>query len=167
MQFTQIQVRTAMGFSPETLRHWRSVIPYLKERQGRQANFSFGDLVSLAVLRCLVDDLGLGIGQFSESAEHLFGECNNLIWIGRTDASVLVKPKKTFSRPDARREPPPVSVSIVRDGPPNEFEGATIIVQLDPIAAALREQLFGTLPDADSTQPWLPLPLTEVSFSRK
>jgi hypothetical protein len=160
MNFTQAQARQAVGLAIETFRHWRKAIPYLDARQGRQAQFSFGDLVALSTLRSLVDELGLSIGQFTLSGDSFFAACNRLTWIGTTGAYALIVPTGQMESSRSRREPAPVSVSIKRENITDAITCASIVIPLDPIAHALRLSLFNT--GAQQIQPWLPLPLASV-----
>lgn len=165
MRFTQLQAREALGLSVETLRHWRKVLPYLNVRQGRQAHLSFGDLVALAALRCLVDELELSIGQFAESGREFFEGCNRFTWIESTGSYALIRPKEEMPRPKPRREPVPVTVSIVCDDLAGAITRATVVAPLDPFANALRISLFGAT-ETSSQQPRLPLPPTGVPTDR-
>lgn len=72
IQFTQDQMRSLTGVSVETLRHWRSVVPYLASKSGKAARFGFGDVVGLAVLRELVDHFGLQVGSVSDPLDQTF-----------------------------------------------------------------------------------------------
>jgi hypothetical protein len=161
MNFTQAQARQAVGLSVETFRHWRTVICYLKTRQGREAQLSFGDLVALGTLRSLVDDLGLSIGQFTVSGDNLFESCNRLIWIEGTGTYALIVPSEQTPSSRPRRDLAPVSVSIERDNIVKAMTRASIVIPLDPIARALRASLFSATAQA-AEQPWLPLPLSSV-----
>lgn len=165
MAFTQHQTRETIGLSVETFRHWRKVIPYLGGRVGREARFSFGDLVALAGFRCLIDEVGLSIGQFAKSGQDLFDECNSLTWIETTDAYALIRPEEAVQPARSRRDPAPVTVAVVRGNLDDAIKRATIVAPLDPLANVLRRSLFGASLDTDSRQPWLPLPPTAVTVA--
>jgi hypothetical protein len=158
MNFSQLQAREAIGLSSETIRHWRMSIPYLNERQGRKARFSFGDLVALGVLRCLIDDLGLSIGQFASSGIELFNGCNYLTWIDMTGAYVLVRPTEQVFPSRPRREPVPVTVSLIHEHLNAAISRPCIVTPLDPIAHGLRQFLFGATAETQPGQAWLPFP---------
>lgn len=167
MAFTQFQTRESVGLSVETFRHWRKVIPYLGARVGREARFSFGDLVTLAGLRCLIDEVGLSIGQFAKSGQDFFDACNRLTWIDATDAYALIRPDEGIQSARSRREPAPVTVAIVRGNLADAIKRATIVAPLDPLADTLRRSLLGASLDADSRQSWLPLPPTAVTTAHR
>lgn len=72
IQFTQDQARMITGIPPETLRHWRKIVPYLARRSGKAARFTFSDLVGLAVTREVIDTFGVSITTMQPSVETLF-----------------------------------------------------------------------------------------------
>lgn len=166
MIFTQHQARDAVGLSVETFRHWRKVIPYLGTRAGRQARFSFGDLVVLGVLQILVDELGIRIGQFSSSSQKFFKDCNTLAWIDATDAYALVQPNPRTERPRSDRGIVPVAVSVALHDVASHLTRTSIVIPLDPIAHSLRQFLFDETGEQSSGQTWLPLPPVAVRGRR-
>jgi hypothetical protein len=72
IQFTQEQARTATGISTETLRHWRKLVPYLAEKSGKAARFTFSDLVALTVTYEIVRTFGISIGTSRTAIDQLF-----------------------------------------------------------------------------------------------
>jgi DNA-binding transcriptional MerR regulator len=72
MPFTPQQARTITGVPIETLRHWRTVIPYLAQRSGKAARFSPVDLVGLAVLQQLTVNFGVSIAKMRVGIDLLF-----------------------------------------------------------------------------------------------
>jgi hypothetical protein len=90
MRFAQAQVREALQLSQETVRHWRKVLAPLRARAGHSAVFTFGDLVALAVVRTLIQDLGMSIGWFETHAEILFDLCNHSLWSQLEDCVAVV-----------------------------------------------------------------------------
>lgn len=72
IQFTQDQARTIVGVSCETLRHWRKNIPYLAEKSGKVARFSFSDLVCLAATAQAVEIFGASISNIGPTIDPLF-----------------------------------------------------------------------------------------------
>jgi len=77
IQFTQDQARSITGVSAETLRHWRKNVPYLAEKTGKSARFSFPDLVGIAVVGEFIRVFGVSIGQIKAGADTLFRTLNN------------------------------------------------------------------------------------------
>jgi hypothetical protein len=72
IQFTQEQARAVTGIPPETLRHWRKIVPYLAHRSGKAARFTFSDLIGLAVTREIIDTFGVSITTVQTGVETLF-----------------------------------------------------------------------------------------------
>jgi len=72
IQFTQDQARTITGISCETLRHWRKNIPYLAEKSGKAARFSFSDLICLASAAQAIEDFGASISNIGPVIDPLF-----------------------------------------------------------------------------------------------
>ena len=72
IQFTQEQVRTLTGASVETVRHWRKAVPYLAEKSGKAARFSFSDVVALAITHELVRTFGVQIASVGIGIDSLF-----------------------------------------------------------------------------------------------
>lgn len=158
MSFTQHQARNALSLSVETFRHWRKAMPYLGARSGRQARFSFGDLVVLGALKVLVNELGLSIGQFSASAQKFFEDCNALVWIDARSAYALVRSTHRAERPRSGRDIVPVVVSVVHQEFSAHLTHASIVVPLDPIAYSLRRFFLSETTENSSRQIWLALP---------
>jgi hypothetical protein len=161
MTFTLSQVRSVVGLSTETYRHWRRTLPCLAARSGRAARFSFGDLVALALLRCAIDDLGLSVSQFAGNAKELFDTCTSLSWVGTTGVQVLVTRKSEIAEPLKRRPFALISVEIAV-GMPASFIEPTVVIPLDPIADKLRQLLFSA---ADLQEDQFSLPLPPVALA--
>ena len=72
ISFTQEQSRAILGLKPETLRHWRKLVPYLAQKSGKTARFSFTDLICLAATRQMTETLGMSISCVHQAVESLF-----------------------------------------------------------------------------------------------
>ena len=72
IQFTQEQARTLTGVPPETVRHWRKVVPYLSVKTGKAARYTFPELVGLAAANELVKTLGVHIAVVRGGIDSLF-----------------------------------------------------------------------------------------------
>ncbi|MEI6543300.1 MAG: hypothetical protein WCL60_07250 [Methylococcales bacterium] len=97
IQFTQDQARTITGISCETLRHWRKNIPYLAEKSGKAARFSFSDLICLASTAQAINDFGASISSIGPVIDSIFRKLaesrpamlqNQAIIIKRTNATI-------------------------------------------------------------------------------
>lgn len=71
IRFTQMQARGIANLTPETLRHWRRVIPFLAVKNGKTARFTLGELVAVALTRRIVDDYGLSVAQLSVGLDEM------------------------------------------------------------------------------------------------
>lgn len=137
MLYTQAQLRSAVGLGPEAIRHWRKVLPRLAAKRGRTSQFSFGDLLALAVIRELTECLGISVGRLGSASESLFELCNGAPSHGLERCSIIFD-GNSFS---ARREP-------------QQFiQGeAAIIVPIRSILLKLREDLVANqIVDAQAT----------------
>ena len=68
MRYTPSQVRHVVGITQETLRHWRRALPSLGGLKGHAPVFRPGQLLGLAVIRVLVEDVGLTVGSLRAAA---------------------------------------------------------------------------------------------------
>ena len=143
IQFTQEQARTLTGVSVETIRHWRKTVPYLANKPGKSARFTFADVVGLAVTQEL-NNIGVRIASVSVGVEALFqllaqagpgGLEGGIALVTRTEASIV--------RPE--------QITDLR------IEQSGLIVPLHPLMVRIREQMLPTRPAA-SDQASLPFP---------
>jgi hypothetical protein len=79
LRFTQAQVRKVLNLPPETMRHWRKVLPPLASR-ARRAPFSHGDIVALSAIRELVRSVGVNSSALAPCAASIFALCNDKPW---------------------------------------------------------------------------------------
>ena len=92
MNLTPGQVREVLRLSEETLRHWKRVLPPLRNRNGYRPCFTYGDLLALAVVKSLVEEVGLTVGALATVAEDLFTICNEIGWLSAQRAKLIVQP---------------------------------------------------------------------------
>ena len=71
IQFTQEQARAITGVSSQALRHWREVVPYLAKKSGKAARFGFADLVGIAAIQQLVENIGVSVGSVQLGIESM------------------------------------------------------------------------------------------------
>jgi hypothetical protein len=163
MRFTQAQLREAVGISIETYRHWRTVLPPLYGHKGRAAHFGFGDLVAVAVIRCVVEELGVGISRVASASTPLFAGCRDETWLAQRRQyavfSLPLRPADTEERIDLSG----ALISAPELG--NELAFGAIIVPVEPIVAALRTKLFDGDIGSASAQRTLPFGPTRLTRS--
>lgn len=127
IQFTQDQMRILSGISVETLRHWRSVVPYLAGKTGKAARFGFGDVVGLAVLREVVDNFGMQLKGVSAPVDQAF-RLLSAATFADLEASVLC-----LTAQDA---------ALMRIGDASRLVDTAVVVPLAPIVERLRGQML-------------------------
>ncbi|SNY91012.1 hypothetical protein SAMN04515647_1206 [Cohaesibacter sp. ES.047] len=78
--YTPGQLRGAISIKSETYRHWKKSLSPLCKGTGHSPCFTSGDILAVAVVRCLTNDLGIKISALSSLAEDLFEICNSESW---------------------------------------------------------------------------------------
>lgn len=78
MQYSQGQLRTAVGLTVEAYRHWKRVLPTFSSRKGHSAKFLIGDILAVAVLKRLTDICSINIGSLVNISDELFYLCNTV-----------------------------------------------------------------------------------------
>jgi hypothetical protein len=145
---TQVQVRKILNLPPETMRHWRKVLPPLA-RRARRAPFSYGDLVALAAIRELVRSVGMNSSALAPSAAAIFFLCNEKSWPALAQrrleiggrAATLAHARESHA---GRRNP-------------------VVVLPLGPLIEALNKEL----PHADNPQSELRFPPTVQRRQRR
>lgn len=56
----------------EQFRHWRKTLPPLQGRDGRAEGFTFAEVLALATVAKLVDDLGIAVAHLKVTAAEIF-----------------------------------------------------------------------------------------------
>ncbi|WP_126000259.1 helix-turn-helix domain-containing protein [Sphingobium yanoikuyae] len=151
MRYTPSQVRHVVGITQETLRHWRRALPSLDGLKGHAPVFRPGQLLGLAVVRVLVEDLGLTVGALRGAERDIFDICSSPQWIRLAQGHLLVRPiegQVTF-------------VDTVSD---NDLERPAILLPLEPIVNALRLALLEVAPE--EAQQSMAFPPVDVSERR-
>lgn len=72
MRFNTAQLQELSGARREQLRHWRKVLPPLFGRDGRCEQYTFPEVIAVAVISALVDDLGIAVSKLRPCADELF-----------------------------------------------------------------------------------------------
>jgi hypothetical protein len=143
MQFTQEQVRSLAHVSVGDMRQWRRSIPYLAEKTGKAARFTFNDVVALALVAELTDTCGLQVRAFSSGIDSLFRRLTELHPTSLQELFVVINRDETkFLKFDQTRE--------------SDFHISCCIVRLDPILDRIERQMLPLR--TASTQVTLPFP---------
>ena len=148
VKFTPGQLRGVVNIPPETYRHWKKALAPLRRDRGHSPCFTPGDLVAVAVVRELSNDLGMRVSVLASIADSLFELCNSAPW------PVLERGKLLIDLPQTK-------VEYRSELPEKPIEGLTIVIPLRPIVKQLRDQLLAT--NEASDQQTLLFPLTAVA----
>ena len=129
MRYTPGQVRQVIGIPQETLRHWRSVLPSLAGLKGHAPVFRPGQLLGLAVVRVLVEDMGLSVGTLKTVDREIFEICGSPQWVRLARGYLLVRPTDGSAK----------FLDTLTDA---DVKQASILLPLDRIVTSLREALL-------------------------
>lgn len=135
------------GITPQTLRHWRAVLPPLKGRRGRKPCYSAGDLLALKVLDAWAHGLGAKVSRLESSATSLFALCAEEPW-ARIEQSLVLLDLQT----DAW--------SLVAPDVVTRCPRGAIVLPIGEYARELSDRLIG---DRRTTQKALDFPLMQVA----
>ena len=136
MKFTPGQVQETLQISPATFRHWKTKLSPLNGRNGYSPCFTLGDLLAMAVVKVLTEDVGIRVGNLLEIAGDIFSECNQSSWVGLERSVLMIEP--SHSR-----------VSCISESQSPTLNGAAIFLPLRPTIKALQDRL---LLDHDESQ---------------
>lgn len=152
MKFTPGQAQETLELSPATFRHWKGTLPPLAGRNGYAPCFSPGDLLALAVIKTLTDDIGIRVGNLYGIAESLFEHCAQNSWAALERMILIIEP--TVGR-----------VRSVPESQPLPIDGMAIALPLRPLVATLRARLL--LEQAETPQETLRFPPTALASARQ
>lgn len=150
MKLTPGQVQEILQLSPATLRHWKQALPPLGGRKGYTPCFSPGDVLAMAVVKTLTEEVGIRVGNLSGMAPDLFERCSQS-WAGLERSVIIFEPLRQ-------------RVALAPETQPLALGGLTVAIPVRPIIAALRERLL--LEQTEMPQEPLWFPPTAVSAKR-
>jgi len=130
MRYTPAQVRDLVVISEETLRHWRKVLPPIKDKRGYAPCFTYGEVLALKIIILLVSEFGMGVRTFSKSADKFFDSVTNAARFPEQVEYLIFEPESD-------------SIRITRKGE-LEYHLQTIglVVPIEPIIFELRQKLL-------------------------
>jgi DNA-binding transcriptional MerR regulator len=152
MKFTPGQIREILPISQDTFRHWKSILPPLAGRNGYTRCFSPGDLLAMAAIKMLTEDLGIRVGTLQALSTDLFDQLNRNSWTGLERSTLIVEPLRGC-------------VSTVPEAQPQIPDALAILLPCRPIIAGLRERLL--LEHEEPKQEPLRFPPTAVTGERR
>lgn len=139
MEFSQTQLRSTLGISVETFRHWKRVLPPFAQRKRYSSRFSIDDLLAAGILRRLTDQCGIRVGLLPEISQAAVEICNANSWVTLEGKTLLVDiQQRTCRIIEATQEP--------------TGQNLVIVCPLSPIIALVRDAMSRTLPLAASQQ---------------
>ncbi len=147
MHFTPGQLRSTIGISTETYRHWRRVLPDFVGRRGYTPCYSTGDLLAAGILKRLTEECGVRVGFLKSVSEEIVRLCNASPWTALENAFLHI-------------DLPSGQCRIVKSGTIPRGSSTGILCELNPILNQLRDTLLRTQP-GDSQFP-LRFPLATV-----
>ena len=133
--YTPGQLRGAISLSPETYRHWKKALGPLRRARGHSPCFKPGDLVAMAIVKTLTQDLGVRVKSLSPIASDLFELCNRSPWAALESTQVAI-------------DLPGESLRLLGGLSETTSGKPIILVPIAPIITHLREQLLTTTDDA-------------------
>jgi len=144
IQFTQEQARDIAEVSPGDVRAWRKAVPYLADKPGKAARFTFADLVGLAITSELTRRFGVRISDIGSSVDRLFRELADarpahlegfIALVGSASAGLLT----------------------IGDFSAGQISEPTLVVPCDPIVNRIGARMMPLTPSsAQSALPFLP-----------
>lgn len=129
MQFTQGQLRSILGLSQETFRHWKKVLPPFADGRGHSPCFTTGDLLGAAIIRRLTDFGGLRVGRLGEISVKIVALCNTSSWTALEGDVLIVNLKSGACHLGKSKSE--ASISDI-----------TVVCPLTPIMTELRDTLL-------------------------
>lgn len=129
MKYTLGQVKEILPISQDTYRHWKITLPPLGGRNGHTRCFSLGDLLALAIVRTLTEEVGIRVGNLQSVAVELFEHCDSSSWAALERSTFVIDQSR------ARVSPVPEAQALTLDG-------LAIVLPCRPIIAGLRKRLL-------------------------
>lgn len=139
MLFKRAQVLDLLGISQDTLRHWKKALPPISLKDGRADDYTFAELVSLAIVARATQHLRVQVSLFTELSPELFSEVASLMADERYGRVLYIDNRHVGF---AEEDQIPMSEAVV-------------LIRLEPIVTHLMTKI-GTTEDAPAQ---LALPL--------
>lgn len=143
VHFTPGQLRSTIGISIETYRHWRRVLPTFVGRRGYTPCFSTGDLLAASILKRLTEECGVRVGFLGPVSTEIVRLCNASSWAALENAFLVI-------------DLPSGACRITKTGSA-EKSAAAIICALNPVLNQLRDALLKTHPTGNQIPLRFPL----------
>src|SRR5260370_34646817 len=152
MKFTPGQAQEILRLSPATFRHWKGALPPLGGRNGYAPCFTLGDLLAMAVVKILTEDVAIRVGSLHALALELFEHCARNSWAGLERMTLII-------------ELAPARVSSIPETQPVPLDGLAISIPLRPLISVLRARLL--LERAQTQHDTMRFPPTAIARTRR
>jgi hypothetical protein len=129
MKYTLGQVKEILPISQDTYRHWKIILVPLSGRNGHTRCFSLGDLLAMAIIKTVAEEVGIRVGSLQSVAVELFAHCDSSSWAGLERSTFVIDQSR------ARVTSVPESQALTLDG-------LAIVLPCRPIIAGLRQRLL-------------------------
>jgi DNA-binding transcriptional MerR regulator len=129
MKYTLGQVKEILPISQDTYRHWKITLSPLSGRNGHTRCFSPGDLLAMAIVKALTEEIGIRVGSLQSIAVALFEHCDNSSWAGLERSTLVIDQTRA-------------QVNSTPEAQPLTLDGIAVILPCRPIVAGLRERLL-------------------------
>jgi hypothetical protein len=129
MKFTPGQVQEALKLSAGTYRHWKSALSPLSRRNGYSPCFTAGDLLALAIVKTLAEDLGIKISVIKDVAETLFAQCGDASWAALERSVMVIEPLRS-------------RITLAPENPSPHINGLAVVLPLRATIQALQDHLL-------------------------
>lgn len=129
LQYTPGQLRSTVGLSKETFRHWKRVLPAFASGRGHAPSYSPGDVLASAILRRVTETCGIRIGYLTDVATKIFEICNQTSWdVLENDILIVDLPRQNCV---ILHNPADISV-----------KNTVLVCPLGPVIAELQDDLL-------------------------
>jgi hypothetical protein len=123
MQFNQAQLRSTIGISVETFRHWKRVLPPFSGRK----KYSLGDLLAAGVLHRLTDRCGVRAGYLPEISKAIIEVCNADAWAALQGKALVIDIQKK-------------TCALIKSARALPFQDVVVVCPLESIIAQIQEE---------------------------
>lgn len=154
MKYTPLQIREIVDISQETLRHWRRVLPPLKERNGYAPCFTAGDALALRIVKEIVETLQVRVQALQPLANELFNICRGINWPRLEQQYLIIR--FTDQSIEACQ-----GSAMLKDAE----AGAMVVVALRPHIEGLRSRLTESDGQYQYEMPFPPVGLKKASIA--
>jgi hypothetical protein len=154
VQYTPGQVRQAVKLTQETLRHWRAVFTFLAGIRGQGASYRPAQILTLAIIKRLVEDCGLSVSALKTVEVQLFDVVQTQHW------TVLERGSLSFA-------PSAGEATFIEGRSAAAKDCAIILLPLGPVISELRVALTGMeVLDAQPSLHFPPVAVTPEAAAR-